>query len=427
MPVKSLVTYNKTVLRNGLRIVTEKVPSARSVAIGVWIDTGSRDEAPRENGISHLIEHMLFKGTKTRSARKIASWLESVGGSLNAFTSREQTCYYALVLDEYLPHAVDILADITMNSTIKAPLLEKEQQVVLEEINEIKENPSDYVHDIFGETFWRGQAIGRPIIGTKRIVKSLKRDDLKNYIAKHYRCGRIVISAAGNVSHRRLVNLIRDKFHYETGDLGRGGPALSPTNKVTNFVKNNTLQNHVCIGFPAIPFDHRLRYPLLALHTYLGSGMSSQLFQRVREDQGMAYTIYTYADFYRDNGLFSIYFASDKRNLGKAIDIIMKELKKVKRYKIPKSRFDMIKAQFKGHLTLALESTYGRMNRIGRQEILSSDYCSLSQALDIIDKLDTPEIIETARKVLTPEGLTIVSLGPGSEKDIKSVDLDMLG
>jgi len=427
MPVKSLVTYNKTVLRNGLRVITEKVPSARSISIGVWVDVGSRDEEPRESGISHFIEHMVFKGTKTRSAKNIASWLESLGGGLNAFTSREQTCFYALVLDEHLEQAVDILADITMNATMNPVNIEKEKLVVIEEIHEVEENPSDYIHDIFSEYFWRGQAIGRPILGTEKIIKSLNRKDIFNYLDEHYQAGRIVISAAGNISHRKLVNLVREKFGYPKGNGARGEAAVVPKNKDIRFIKRQNQQNHVCIGFPGIPFDHPERYPMLGLYTYLGSGMSSVLFQKIREEKGMAYTIYTFADFYRDTGLFGVYFASDKRHLSKAIETILKELKKIKRYKLPESKLDKVKAQIKGNLTLSLESTSGRMIRLGRQELLSGEYCSLSEALDRIDKIKSSEINDIARQIFKSEGLTITSLGPGSGKDIQNIDLDMLG
>jgi len=426
MPVKSLVTYNKTVLRNGLRVITEKVPSARSIAIGVWVDVGSRDEGPQECGISHFIEHMVFKGTKTRSARKIASWLESLGGGLNAFTSREQTCFYALILDEHLEQAVDILADITMNATMNPVNIEKEKLVVIEEIHEVEENPSDYIHDIFYESFWRGQSIGRPILGSEEIIKSLRRRDINAYLRDHYQTGRVVISAAGNVSHRKLVSLVRDKFGYPEGNGSRGERAITPTNKDLHFERRRNQQNHVCIGFPGLKYDHPLRFPMLGLYTYLGSGMSSVLFQKIREEKGMAYTIYSFADFFIDAGLFGIYFASDKRHLPKAIELILKELIKVKKNKLPEDKLDKIKAQIKGHLTLGLESTSGRMTRLGRQELLSEKYCSLAEALNEIDRLKPSDITEIAQKTFIPEGLTIASLGPGTQKDIKYVDLDML-
>ncbi len=426
MPVKSLVTYNKTVLRNGLRVITEKVPSARSIAIGVWVDVGSRDEGPQENGISHFIEHMVFKGTKTRSSRKIASWLESLGGGLNAFTSREQTCFYALVLDEHLEQAVDILSDITMNATMNPVNIEKEKLVVIEEIHEVEENPSDYIHDIFYESFWRGQPLGRPILGSEDIIMSLKRKDVNSYMRENYRSGRIVISAAGNVSHRKLINLVRDKFNYPEGNGSGGERAIMPTNQDFSFVKRRNQQNHVCIGFPGFKYDHPDRFPMLGLYTYLGSGMSSVLFQKIREEKGMAYTIYTFADFFDDAGLFGIYFASDKRHLAKAIELTLKELHRVKKNKLSEDRLDKVKAQIKGNLTLGLESTSGRMTRLGRQELLSGEYCSLSEALNLIDNLNPSDITEVARKIFKPEGLTITSLGPGSKRDIQNIDLNKL-
>ncbi len=426
MTDKSLVVFNKTVLRNGLRVVTEKIPTARSVAIGVWVDVGSRDELARENGISHFIEHMLFKGTKTRTAKDIASYLESLGGNLNAFTSREQTCYHAIVLDEHLPQAVEILADLTTNSTLKPNHIQKEKQVVIEEIHEIEENPSDYIHDLFADSFWRGQPLGRYIIGTSDIIESLKRRDIIDYIERHYRTGRIVISAAGNISHKKLLDLVNRSFHFPGGNGNRGEAAVSPIGQDFRFIPNKTTQNHVCIGFPGISFGDPDRYPLLALYTYLGSGMSSVLFQTVREEKGMAYTIYTFTDFYRDNGLFGIYFASDKRHLGQAVELILKELKKVKRTRLDSQKLAEVKAQIKGHLILAMESTSGRMSRIGRQELMTGEYCSLSQALKLIDRIKADDIIEMARRIFTPEGFTFTLLGPGRKKDIANVDLNVL-
>jgi len=426
MAARNLITYNKSVLPGGLRVVSEKIPTARAIAIGVWIDAGSRDESVSENGISHFIEHMVFKGTRNRSPKQIASWLESLGGNLNAFTSREQTCFHAIILDEHLTEAVDILSDILMNSTFTPGNLTREKSVVVEEIHEVRENPSDYIHELFSENFWRGHPLGRSILGTRDNIMAFSRKDLRSYMARHYRGGRVVIAAAGNVSHRKLLGLVRDRFDFTPGDDGRGEDAVLPDDIAVEFASHAGQQNHVCMGFPGLAFNHPDRYKLLGLYTYLGAGMSSVLFQRIREEKGMAYTIYAFSDFYRDSGLLGIYFATDQKNLPDAATTILKELKKVKKYRLPEDRLDKIKAQIKGHLTLALESTSGRMSRLGRQEIMVGHYTSLEQALRQIDKITPDDIIEMARKLFTPRGLTMTALGPADKKDLAGVDFSVL-
>ncbi len=328
--MKSDSTYNKTVLDNGLRIVTEKISSARSAAIGVWIDVGSRDEHKDENGISHFTEHMLFKGTKTRSAREIASYLESLGGGLNAFTSREQTCYHATVLDQHLPKAVEILADIMMNSTLARANLEREKSVVVEEIFEVEETPAEYIHELFSDCFWRGHPLGWPIMGSPKTVRSFNRNHLIAFMKRHYRAGRIVVAGAGNISHKKFVEMIKRHFHFSPGIEGRGDQAATPDKFSMNLFKRKSNQTHFCLGFPGIKFDDPKRSAVLSIHTLLGAGMSSILFQKIREEKGIAYTVYTFPDFYRDNGLFGVYLASDKRRLHAAVEIMLKEFRKVK-------------------------------------------------------------------------------------------------
>ena len=425
MVQKNLIKYSKTVLKDGLRIISENIPSARSISIGVWIDVGSRDEQISENGISHFIEHMLFKGTKKLTAKKIASSLESLGGSINAFTSREQTCYLAIILDEHLEQALDILSDILMNSTLTPKNIGREKSVVAEEIHEVMENPSDLVHEHFSENFWSNQPLGRSILGTEANVRSFSRKDIKAYMEKGYLSGRIVIAAAGNVSHRKLVELVKKKFHFAEGVGNRGEIAVSPTDFSKHIYTNSSAQNHLCLGFPGIPFSHADRYNLLALYTYLGSGMSSVLFQKIREEKGMAYSIYAFTDFYRDNGMMGIYFGTDKKHLPEAIETTLKELKKMKKKRLPDSKLDNIKAQIKGHLTLALESTNGHMSRLGRLELLGNEYIPLDMALKSIDRIKSNDILEIARKTFVSDGMTVTSLGPGTEEDLNKVDFSI--
>jgi predicted Zn-dependent peptidase len=421
MPSKPVIEYKKTVLENSLRIVTEKIPSARSISIGVWIDVGTRDEQPDENGMSHFTEHMFFKGTRTRSALKIASSLESLGGSLNAFTSREQTCYHALVLDEHIEQAVEIISDILMNSTLTPTNIEREKLVVVEEIREVNDTPADRIHELFADSFWRGQPLGWPIMGTEENVLSFNRRRLKAFMRKHYRAGRIVVAAAGNVYHRRLVSLVKEKLHFAPGVGGRGKQSKDPAGTYIKFYKNNSNQAHVCIGFPGLSFNHPERLRVLVLHTYLGGGMASVLFQKIREEKGMAYTVYTFPDFYRDCGAFGVYLATDRRHLRGATQIILREFEKVKRIRLQKSKLEEIKDQFKGSLLLGMESTSGRMNRLGRQEVLMGKYIFTHEAIREIRKIEPDDLRETARKILNPDNMTITVLGSADKSDLREL------
>ncbi|UCD16953.1 MAG: insulinase family protein [Candidatus Zixiibacteriota bacterium] len=420
------IKYNKTILSGGLRVVSEQVPAVRSVAFGVLIDVGSRDETEREKGASHFIEHMLFKGTRRRSAKQIATSVESLGGSLNAFTSREQTCYHAIVLDEHLGHAIDVISDIMMNSTFTPHSIEREKQVVAEEIREIEETPSDLIHELFASTFWRGQSLGSPIMGSKESVKSLTKRRLKSYMNKHYSAGKIVIAAAGNVSHRKLVSMVKEKFDFASKTDGPAEKAVPPSDFLMKLYNNGSNQAHICLGFPGLHFGHLDRFSLLCLHTYLGGGMSSVLFQKIREEKGMAYTVYTFTDFYRDTGIFGIYLATDRRRVSQAIEIILRELGRVKRRKLGPDRLDIVKAQMKGNLTLGMESTPGRMNRLGRHELMLGRYVSLQDALKAIDRTTSEQLIRIARTLLNHDTITVTSLGPVSEDDLKAVDWSLV-
>lgn len=426
MASKRNAAYSKTILKNGLRVVTEKNPYAQSISLGIWIDVGSGDEMKEENGISHFIEHMFFKGTRSRSAKKIASSLESRGGILNAFTSREQTCYHAIILDEHLEQAIDVLSDILMNSTLSRANIEREKSVVIEEIREINETPSDHIHELFSDCFWRGQPLGRPIMGTEEKVRSFDRHLLKSYIEKHYRAGRVAVAAAGNVSHRKLVTLIKERLNLRSGAEDRHIHTKSPTGFSMEFFTNDSNQTHICLGFPGVCFTNPDKYPLLVLHTYLGGGMSSVLFQKIREEKGMAYTVYTFPDFYRNGGIFGAYLATDRKHLHEAVEIIIKEFRKLKTTRLSQERLDKIKDQFKGNLLLGMESTSGRMSRLGRQEILAGNYVSPREAVRLINRIKTEDVQAIARRIFDHNNMTITALGSAKHDDLGKVDWSLL-
>lgn len=417
----SVQHYRKTTLRNGLRVLTEKIPSVRSISLGVWIDVGSRYEAPDENGVSHLIEHMLFKGTRRRTARQIADALESIGGHINAFTSREQTCYNVRVLDEYLDLAVDVLSDMTCHSTLTPTNLRREKQVVLEEIKEAFDAPADRIHDLFSDVYWNGGALGQPILGTSETVFGLSRARVLRYLRQHYRTGSIIIAAAGNISHRRLVELVRQRFSFDEGPPNQFSRSERPNGRSVKFVGAGNSQTHLCLGFPSVSYDSAERVAVLAVNNYLGGGMSSVLFQKIREDLGLAYSVYTYADMYRDSGIFGAYAGTDKRHVADALAIILRELERMKKRRLPRAVVDKIKAQLKGHIMLGMESTTARMNRLARQELMLGRFQPFDETLARIEALTPSDLLEFANRSFDRSQLTVVTLGPVDRRAMRNV------
>ncbi len=410
---RSTEGYNKTTLGNGLRVVTEFMPSMRSVALGVWVDVGSRNETLPENGVSHLVEHMLFKGTQRRNARQLAAAIENLGGVLNAFTSREQTCYTARILDAHLETAIDVLADQTCNSTLTPLHLSREKQVIVEEIKESVDNPSDRVHDLFAAAYWGDHSLGRPILGTAENIVNMSRSVVRDYVARQYRAGSVVVSAAGSVKHDDLVNLVKKYFTFGDGNAVAPEPAARRSEQqVSIHGDNKSAQTHVVIGWPGLAYNDNKKMAALALNNYLGGGMSSVLFQKIREDKGLAYSVYTYHDFYRDSGIVGAYVATDGTHLAEATSIILEETDKLKRRRLPKSRVDEIKEQLKGHLTLSMESTTSHMNRMARQELMMGEYQSLAEILKQIDAVTPSDILELANLMFNRSAVTITALGP---------------
>jgi len=413
--------YQKTVLKNGLRVVTEKLPSVRSITLGVWIDTGSRFETIEENGLSHFIEHMLFKGTRKRTARQIAAALESIGGSLNAFTSREQTCFIARILDEHLDVAIDVLSDMLCHSTLTPVNLSREKKVICEEIKESIDNPSDHIHDIFTETYWGKHPLGRPIMGSVENISGMPRSRIRDYIKRNYRAGSIVIAASGSVSHRKLVKLVKEYFDFPAGMAEPPQVASREKEKNIFFKNDDNNQTHICLGFPGIKYTDELKMSAMILNMYLGGGMSSVLFQKIREEKGLAYTIYTFLDFYRDSGIFGSYLSTNSAHLKQSIDITLAEMEKIKKRKLPESKLEQVKNQLKGNLMLGMESTSARMNRLGRQELMYSEYHKIENVLKEIDRVKARDILELANRIIDTSQLAIAVLGPAKINDLRHV------
>lgn len=404
--LRSLARYQKTVFPNGLRVVTEQIPHVRSASIGVWIDVGSRDEIEKTNGISHFIEHMVFKGTERRTVREIARSIESVGGYLNAFTSKEHTCYYARVLDEHTELAVDVLSDILLHSTFPERELEKERGVIIEELKNAEDDPDDLIHDYFDRRLFGPHPLGFPVIGTEQNLRSLKRSELLAYRNEHYIPTRIVVAACGNLTHPAVVDLVQKYFV----GLPDQKPNALPKRKKPKWQKPDRVeyerpiqQSHVCLGTVAFSIKSRNRYPLHVLNTLLGDGMSSRLFQNIRERYGFAYSIYSYANLMSDTGLFGAYIGTDERHVDRSIDLIWKELSKVRTKPVSKAELQRTKAQLKGSMMLSLESIPSRMMRLGNSELYFNEVTSLDSIIHHIDKV-TQEDIQRVASELFLEG-----------------------
>jgi predicted Zn-dependent peptidase len=415
--------YRKTLLDDGIRVVTERIDHVRSVSIGVWIDVGSRDEKDNEAGASHFIEHMLFKGTKKRTAKEIASSLESVGGALNAFTGREHTCYFARVLDEHLDRAVDVLSDILKNPRFNRSHLEKERKVIISEIKELEDSPADLIHDLLMGTIWKENPLGRPIIGSAESVLGLNRGKLLGFMKRSYVNPRIVIAASGNLRHEDLVSKIKRKFRFrsdyhlskEVAASPQGGPNRTGT-------KKKTAQSHISLGVPIFPYRDKRRYTALVLSNVLGGGMSSRLFQSIREKLGLVYSIYSFLDFFEDAGILGIYMGTHRKNVVWVLELVLKEIRKLKRDGLTSEELSHAKYQLKGNLMLALENTSNRMNRLARYELLLRDYVTVDECINLINKIRSRNVIDLACDFFTSDKLCAVVLGPDGQSALNQVD-----
>ncbi|MER3523784.1 MAG: insulinase family protein [Ignavibacteria bacterium] len=407
--------YRKTVLENGVRVVTEKIPYVRSASLGLWADVGSRDEDETTNGISHFVEHMVFKGTKKRTVRDIAQSLESLGGYLNAFTTKEQTCFYARVLDMHVREAMDVLADLVQNPTFKKDELEREKLVVIEELKNAEDDPEDIIHDYFEKALFPKHSLGFPIIGTKENVERFKREDLFAHVERHYVPSRLVVAAAGNVDHEALVRLVgeyfRDLPNRSNGVGRRQAPPRLHHNTFSEYPRPIN-QAHVCLGTVAYSIKHRDRYPLMVMNALLGEGMSSRLYQNIRERYGFAYSVYSFTNLLSDTGVFGVYIGTDKKNIENSIELILKELERLKTKPVSKAELERTKSQIKGVMMLGLENMSGRMMRLGSSELYFESFTSLDAILKKVDAV-TPEAIQlVANDLFDEERFSTVVIRP---------------
>jgi predicted Zn-dependent peptidase len=402
----------RTVLRNGLRVVTEKMPHVRSVTVGVWIATGAREEAPHQAGLSHFIEHMLFKGTKNRSAEQIARSVDSIGGGLDAFTAKELVSYNVKVLDEHLPQAFEIVSDLVRNPLFDKGDIEKEKGVILEELKMEVDNPEYLIQEIFASNFWKGHALGRPIIGTKQTIQSFDRDRVENYYRQVYTPRNILITAAGHLNHEQMVRLVEDYF----GDLKRGGApkttdAPKPHAPLVFREKNSLEQVHVYLGVPSVPMPHKDRFACYILNAILGGGMSSRLFQNIREKQGLAYTVFSDLTMYHDAGCMQVYAGTSPKNAGKVIDSVVDEMEHMADKLVTPEELRRAKDHLKGSFVLGLESTSSRMGNLARQELYFKRFFSIDELLNSVENVTAEEVRKIARQFFDPKQMAVTALG----------------
>ncbi|MCD4691682.1 MAG: insulinase family protein [Calditrichales bacterium] len=407
-------TIQKTVLDNGLTVVSEHIPSVRSLSLGVWVKAGSRYESAQNNGVAHFLEHIFFKGTKKRSALKIAQSLEELGGSLNAYTSKELTVFYTHSLDSHLSVSMNVLADMLCNSLFRKHDIENERQVIFEEINSAKDTPDEYIFDVFQEKLFPDQPIGYPILGTKDTVKKFGRSMLIDFWMRFYNLNNIVISAAGNVNHEKLVKLASDQFHFQSGRFEVELSQPKAAEKIDIEFKEPVNQSHICIGLEGLSYMTEDRYKLIALNSYLGGGMSSKLFQVIREKHGLAYTVYSSLDFFKDTGMISFYLGTDKRNQKRAIKILFNEIEKLTQKEISNSAVHKIKKQLKGSFILGLESANRRMTRLAKNEIYYKRQITLNELLEKIDSITSASLLDIAQKLFIMDKFNIIRLSPNN-------------
>ena len=410
--------YRKSVLANGIRVVTERMEHVRSVAVGVWVETGSRHEPEGRGGMSHLIEHLVFKGTATRSAEDIARTMASVGGQMDAFTTKEHTCFYVQVLDEHLPLAVDLLTDILLHPSFNAEELEREKSVVLQEIKMVEDTPDDVIHDLFAAQVWEGHPLGRPILGTREAVAGYARETALEHFQTEYVPPRIIIAVAGNVTHGQVVDLFGAGFN----GFGRPAAGRADTPAVlragVNLVGKTLEQVHLIMGFPGLHHSAPERYALFVLNDVIGGSMSSRLFQEVRERQGLVYSIHSGVQAYTDTGTLYVYAATDAPNFSKMLKSTLKELRELKKTGVTEEELGRAKDHLKGSLMLSLESTSSRMNRLAKQEMHHGSFLTIDQMLEAIDRVRHEEVQALIGELLDEERLALTTLGPLDRRNL---------
>ncbi|MBU4259226.1 MAG: insulinase family protein [Proteobacteria bacterium] len=411
-------TVTKTTLNNGIRILSKKIPHARSISMGVWVNVGARDETLSENGLSHFIEHMIFKGTKKRSALQIAKEFDSIGGNTNAFTTMENTCYHAKVMDTHLETMVDILSDIFLYSTFASIEVEKERAVIFQEIGMTEDTPEEYIHILLGNTCWGDNPLGRSILGSRENILSFDSETIRGFFSRLYQPKRILISVAGNMEHDHFVNLVGQQF--ESINPSDSFPVrVTPTGQSKVVIHSKDLEQvHICMGTKGLSITDPKRYAFSLINTILGGNMSSRLFQEIRENRGLAYSVYSFISSHVDTGMCGVYVGVDPKNAKETIEVILNEIFKLKKIAVDSTELQSAKEYTKGNLMLALESIDSQMVRLAQNEIHFGRHIPLQEVVNKIEEVKVDDIIDLASTLFGDDQIAITLLGPVTDKKL---------
>ncbi len=414
-------SFHKSILKNGVTLLTEDLPHFQSLSIGIWVKSGTRHELIQESGLSHFLEHMIFKGTKKRSTLEIAQAVDQVGGEFNAFTAREHTCFHLLFLHKDLRLAIDILSDVLMNSVFLEEELEKERKVILQEISMVEENPEEYIHDVFFSQAYGAHPLGRPILGDSKTIKGFKKSHVLSFYRKHYTPSQMVIAVAGNVSHGKIKNLFNRYLNSQQSKKNNIRNLMNPIkpdrtspkiHSGTRLIKRSLEQAHMVVGFPGVSYSHPDRFAFLLLNLYLGGGMSSSLFQEIRENRGLAYHLYSSLSSFSDSGLFSIYVATNPGEIKTCLKIVGHEIQKLKKSPLEKRSLKILKDNLKNTVLLNADSVENRMSTIAKNEIFYSRNYSIKDICGFIEKVKPLDLQRISNILFKPQNFILTVLGP---------------
>ncbi len=411
--------YLRTRLANGLEVFTEETSNFRSVALGFWVKTGSRYEKPEQAGISHFIEHLIFKGSARYSSQEISTIFDNLGGEINAFTGKEYTCYYFKLLDEHLDKGFEVLTEILQNPLFKSKDIESERKVILEEIAMYEDTPDEKIHDLFLNQLFEGHPLGRSILGDLKTIKSLTQKELKNYFENYYNPSNIVLTASGSLKHRKLTEKLSDLWQKNGLPQNKRQPIKVKTSRKVALNYKKTEQIHLCLGVEAFNARHPERFALSVLDTILGKGMSSRLFQEIREKRGLAYSVFSYSSLFNESGAFVIYAGTNKKNLQKVVDLILEQIYSLADKEPQSEELEKAKNQIKSQLVLSLESTSARMMRLGRSVMAEQKILTIDEVIKKINEVNAEKIKNLAQKLFKPSRIVLTAIGPLKESEVK--------
>jgi predicted Zn-dependent peptidase len=412
--------YKYTETANGIRVLSERMPNLRSVTMGFWIGVGSRDEPQELSGISHFIEHLLFKGTENRTAKRIAEEFDSMGGELNAFSAKEYTCYYSKVLDEKVTYAFEIMSDMLLSSLMLPKDVDAERKVILEEIAMHEDSPDDIIHDLFVSALWESHPLGQSVLGYQNVIRTLDSKDIRNYFTRNYIPDNTVVAVAGNVDHEMIVNMVEEKMNMNGGGNRRERHSVVPEIRPHTVVYNRpTEQAHIVLGTQGLPRQHPARFALAVLDNILGGGMSSRLFQKIREERSLAYSIFSYHSMFVETGLVAIYAGTSPDNILSVMELIKEEIDLILERGITKEELERAKGHIKGNLVLSLEDSGSRMTRLGKAEICQSEILSLDDLLRKVDAVTTDDVSQVAKDLFGGRKLVVAVIGPFDNREVQ--------